>query len=126
VVEQRTLGLARVALVELDPRAADLDPRDPVFRLGRREPELQILLRRRGRVVRVERGVVEVELDVGRRLDEVNLDPAGQLVVLGGTVEGADAKRDVLDRATFPRPLEPRSVNFSCLSITCMPRWRVA
>ena len=37
VVQQRLLRLARIALVKLDVRAADLDPRHAVLRRGRRE-----------------------------------------------------------------------------------------
>ena len=66
VVEKRPLGIARLAVVELDERAADLDPLLTV----RGEAELLVLPRRLVRARGEERHVVEVVLDVGLRLDE--------------------------------------------------------
>ena len=115
VVEQRPLGVSRLALVELDERAADLDPR---LVLGR-EPELLVLLSGLLRRCGEERHVVEVVLDVGLTLDETEPQALGHVevgaAVLAGHVEPVeqaerllevgDAKRDVLERAPLARAL---------------------
>ena len=71
MVQQRPLGLGRVALMKLDEGATDLDTVG-AGRAGLRrvEAERDVLLGRGCRVGRVERDVVEVELDLGGRLDQ--------------------------------------------------------
>jgi hypothetical protein len=69
VVQQRSLRVARLALVELDESSADLDPRRARrSRRGRGESELEVGLRRLLGRMRPECNVVEVVLDLGRRL----------------------------------------------------------
>ena len=150
VVQQRLLGIARLALVELDERAARLDPRRagrPGLGGGEPQPEVGLggLLRR----LRPERDVVDVVLDVGRRLDEADPQPLVDVEVelaLARTVDldpvqlglrllvARDPQRDVLERTraragprransvSFPwRACDPTRVNASVRSITCMP-----
>ena len=66
MVEERLLRIARLAGVEVDVCAADLDPR---LRLGR-EAEFRVLGRRLPGPRRKERDVIEVVVDVRVRLDE--------------------------------------------------------
>ena len=70
VVQQRPLRVARLARVELDERAADLDARRAggLARRGSRA-RAYFVGRLLGRV-RPERDVIEVVVDLGRRLDE--------------------------------------------------------
>jgi hypothetical protein len=87
VVQQRPLGVSRIARVELDMGPADLDTRIAfVARVGRCEPQLLVLARGTLRVVCVERNMVEVVLDVGRRLDEPNPHSLAELDLLRGSV----------------------------------------
>ena len=75
VVEQRPLRLARVALRQLEEGAADLQP--PVA--GRREAELLPAARGGLGIAGAERDVVEVELGVGLRFDEDDLEPFAEV-----------------------------------------------
>ena len=109
VVEQRPLGRAGVARAELDERAADLDPADA----SRTEAVLLVRLGRRRRVGRAQRDVVEVVLDIGRRLDERQADPVADVEDLrrslgqrgAGSRKIGDAKRHVLEGAGVARRL---------------------
>src|SRR5438270_7928481 len=71
VVEQRLVRIARLARMELDVRAADLDAR---ITLGGRERRIEavtfVRFRRQRGIGREERDVVEVVLAVGRSLDQ--------------------------------------------------------
>ena len=80
MVEERSLRLTRVALVELDVLPGDLHARLAARRgLRRLEPELEVRVGGGLRIGRVQRDVVEVVLDVGRRLYE---DEAEAVVVV--------------------------------------------
>ena len=70
VVQERPLRLRRIAGVELEERAADLDARNTVARLGLVEAEGEVLARGCLGVARVQRDVVEVVVDLGLRLDD--------------------------------------------------------
>ena len=113
-------GSPGVAGVELDERAADLDARAPG---GRARAALKpSAVRRGGRrgSGRAERDVVEVVLDVGRRLDEPEPQPLADvevgLAVARRSTSGRRRGRarplevdtrsaDVLERAAFARAL---------------------
>src|SRR5207247_7553378 len=70
MVQQRPLRHAGIALVELDVRTAYLDPRTAAVRLGAAEAELRVLVRGSLWILREQRDVIEVVVDVGRRLDK--------------------------------------------------------
>jgi len=79
VVEQRLLRGARVALVELDVGAADLDAgRAGRAGVGTLEAEPEVGVRGLARGRGPERDVIEVVLDVRRRLDEAQAEPYDQ------------------------------------------------
>src|SRR5581483_317151 len=87
---------ARLALMELDERAPDFDARcSGRPRRDRLEAERPVRVGRRRRVAREERDMVEVVVEVGRRLDEA------ESYALGADVEV---------RLTVARPLERESV----------------
>ena len=140
VVEQRPLGLAGLARVELDVGAADLDARGP----GRLEAVPQVLRGRPLRVARVQGDVVEVVLDVGRRLDERDPDAAACSKTSGvpsGSCARAAARSETRSATCAKAPCSrgpsasnsvslprraslPISVKLSSCAITCMPRCR--
>src|SRR6185437_2756838 len=115
MVQQRPLRIARLTLVELDERPADLHPwraRGPRRSSGEAQPEV-LLGRLLGRL-RPQRDVVEVVLDLRRRLDEPEPQPFRDVCVdltvawpvqLGAVeraerrAEARDPQRDVLERA---------------------------
>ena len=76
MVEQRTLRISGIALVELDVRAADLDARHAVLRRRRREAVVEVRLRRDAGIGRDEGDVIEVVVDLGPRFHEAHLDSA--------------------------------------------------
>ena len=100
--------------MELDVCAADLDARVALGRaLGIVEAKRRVVLGRLLGVDRLERDVVEVVLDVRRRLDEpyshalaeLDLDTVGK--ARARTIEIRHAQRDVLERTLAragPRP----------------------
>ena len=92
VVQERLLRVAGLALVELDKGPADLDARCS-GRPGRRliEAELPVSLRRLLGRARPERNVVEVVVDVGRRLHEPEPKPLVHVEVglaVAGAIDG--------------------------------------
>ena len=114
MVEERTLRLPGLPVMELDERAAHLDP--PLAARGK--AEVAVALGRLHRLGREEGDVVEVVLDVGLRLDEpepktfvhvevrravvtVDLDPLEPAERLSQVV---DPQRDVLESPLLPRP----------------------
>ena len=107
--------------MELDEGAADLDTVGAGRAgIGRVEAERDVRLGRGCRVGRVERDMVEVELDLGRRLDQAQAEALGDvevglavarpldLDVLGEVGERVldvgDAQRHVLERAALAGP----------------------
>ena len=121
VVQQRALRVAGLARVELDVRAADLHARRARgARRGGEKPSARTRAAVCSGRAREQRGVVEVVLDVGRRLDEaepqlfVDVEvrlPLARLLDLDAleaaqrVVEARDPQRDVLERAALARPL---------------------
>ena len=80
VVEQRLVGIAGVARMELDVRAAHLNARMPVDGgRGRIEAETLVLLRGRRRIGREERDVIQVVLGVCPRFDDPNADVLAEI-----------------------------------------------
>ncbi len=111
VVQQRALRRLRVTLVELDVRAGDLHPRRPARAgVGGVEPEPLPLARRPLGIGREERDVVEVEVEVGRMLDDA--DREARLDLLERLRAGRRPQRHVLQRALLPlvRRLEQRQL----------------
>jgi hypothetical protein len=98
-----------------------LDPRQAVGRLGGVEPELDVLVSRPLRIGRDQRDVVEVVLDLGRRLDESHADAVSEVEVCAravrkrraGGLEIGDPQGDVLERAALARAfgLEERQLS---------------
>ena len=99
VVEQRPLRRARIALPQLEPGAADLQPAVVAGREAERLP----LDGRGGGVGRDERDVVEVELGVGLGLDQHELEPLAQVDDRLAAVERGDAQADPLEGAALAR-----------------------
>ena len=140
VVQERELGIARLALVELDECASDLDARCARrARRGGREPELLVGLGSFLRRGRPERDVVEVVLDLRRRLDEPEPEPFVHVEVDGavapleldavhlseGPLEARDPQRDVLERAGLARPLGFEQGQLSAARVRSDERERV-
>ena len=98
-----------VALPQLEPRAADLEP--PV--VVERESEGLPLGCRGGRVRREQRDVVEVELGVGLGLDEHELETLAEVDNRVAAVERGDAQADPL-RARPARAALPRRRASAC------------
>jgi hypothetical protein len=115
VIEQRPLRLTRIAVVELEPGAADLDT--PLA--DGREPELLVLGGRLLGLRREKRDVVDLVLGVRLRRDQAEPKPLGDVEVRGPVgpvdvdirhfrqhpVEVADSERHVLQRALLARAL---------------------
>ena len=151
MVQQRALRLTRVALVQLDEGASDLDTR--LLRgAGGRIAEAEPLVGpcRGGLVAREQGGVVEVVVNVGLPLDEPESKALGEVEIGLALARLLDCEvlrqlrdrrakvgypeGDVLERAALTRPfgleerqlsatsVRPDSVNLSVRSITCMPR----
>ena len=72
---------------------------------GRDEAELLPAGRGCRRVARTQRDVVEVELRVGLRLDEDDLEPLAEVDDRLAAVERGHAQADPLERALLARPL---------------------
>ena len=77
MVQERLLGISRLTLMELDERAADLDPR---LVLGR-EAEIRVGGRGLLRALREQRDVVEVVVHVGLALDDAQAQTLGDVEV---------------------------------------------
>jgi hypothetical protein len=134
VIEQWSLGVSRVALVELDERAGDFDARRTG--VGRRCLGEAVVSIPRGRFLRIgreQRDVVEVVVRVGLRLDEADVNVVTEVEerrpVLSldrkivrklreCRVEVVDAQRNVLQRAALPRPFrfEEGQLALACVS----------
>src|SRR6266516_5087552 len=129
VVQQRALRLARIALVQLDESAADLDARLLRWAGGRiAEAEPLVGPSRGGWVAREQRGVVEVVVDVGSPLDEPESKALVEVEIGLALARLLDrevlrqlrdrrpqvgyAEADVLERAALTRPfsLEERQL----------------
>src|SRR3954451_6432435 len=109
--------------MELDPRPTDLHAWSPgAPGSSGRETERAVRLRRGLRVLREERDVIEVVLDIGISLDEPQPDALSSDVEVRGAVaatldrhlarqlverraETRDTERDVLQRTAFARPV---------------------
>ena len=102
VVQQRTLGIARVAWRRSSRYAPPTSSRPSPT--GREAERLPLLGRRHG-IRGDERDVVEVELGVGLGLDEHDLDALAEVDGRIAAVERRDPEADPRKRAAFPRPL---------------------
>src|SRR5207244_6231501 len=107
VVQQRLLGGARIAGMELDVSAADLDARMTLERtLCSVETKRPVVLRRLLGVNRIQRDVVEVVLHLRRRFDKAHSNALAELdlntigKVDSRTIEIRHAQRNVLE-STF-------------------------
>ena len=105
VVQQRLLGIAGLAGVEFDVRAADLDARMAGRRRRRGiEAEPLVCLGRLGGLRRVEGDVVEVVLRVRRRLDELQPDALAEVnLPRDACRQRRDAESHMLERSLLAR-----------------------
>src|SRR5439155_11480550 len=121
VVEQRTLDLGGIALVQLEERAGHLDPWHAVARLRRREAERQPFSRRPLGIGRNEGDVVEVVVDIGLPFDEPDVQPLAGVDLRPGAVgershrllQVRDAQSDAAQcpRCSWPVGLEQRQLS---------------
>jgi hypothetical protein len=114
MVEERPLRPAWSAGDEVEIGAADLEPRVA----DAREAEL---LPGRGRdlqIGRAQRDVVEIELRVGCRLDQLDLEPVAQIDDGLTPGQGRHAQPDPLECPAFARPVgvEDRQLPATCVA----------
>jgi hypothetical protein len=106
MVQERSLGIARIAGMELDVGTAYLDAGLSLRAgLGGIEAVPLVLGCGRPRIRREDGDVIQVVLAVGLRLDQPNLQAFARLDLGRCAIQARDAERDVLERPALTRAI---------------------